>query len=31
VKGEQVPFLDLSEKESIWRKLQRLVRFSQGG
>ncbi len=31
IKGEEVPFLDLTEKETIWDRIRRLVRFSQGG
>lgn len=31
VKGEDVPFLDLSEKETIWSRLRKLMRFNQGG
>ena len=31
LRGEEVPFMDLSDKETIWERLKRLVRFSQGG
>jgi septum site-determining protein MinD len=31
IKGEEVPFMDLTEKESVWDKIKRLVRMGQGG
>ncbi len=31
IKGEEVPFMDLTEKETVWDRIRRLVRFSQGG
>lgn len=31
IKGDEVPFMDLTERETIWDKLKKLVRFSQGG
>lgn len=31
IKGEEVPFMNLTEKESIWDKIRRLVRSGQGG
>ena len=31
IAGEEVPFMDLTEKETIWDRIKRLVRFTQGG
>lgn len=31
IKGEQVPFMDFSDKETLWERLKRLVGFGQGG